>query len=187
MSVAAEIFIKEVLTQIFSRTRSNGPGDSGSAGFGIGTSWIQTHKYRRQLSYEEEAAQRGEITRDKIGMLPIESKAASERGPLGMADMRIALEMADSGLTRYPILATQVLYGYREGELENWDDYTWVHDEEPERHVEELHTGVNGGEVLPNGHPDTMDIDSEMWWEGAENHDMDMLDSVLDSCLAVGS
>lgn len=190
MSVAAEIFIKEVLTQIFSRTRSNGPGDSGSAGFGIGTTWVQTHKYRKQLSYEEEAAQRGEVTRDKIGMLPIESKAASERGPLGMADLRIALEMADSGLARYPVLTAQVLYGYREGELESWDDHTWLHGCEPDRRFEEVHSeGINGGEVreLPNGHSDAMDIDTEVWWEGAESQDMDMLDGVLDSCLAVGS
>lgn len=189
MSVAAEIFIKEILTQIFSRTRSNGPGDSGSAGFGIGTAWVQTHKYRSQLSYEEEAAQRGEIGRDKIGMLPVEAKAASERGPLGMADVRIALEMADSSVTRYPIVATQILFGYREGELENWEDYTWANDNEPSR-IEELHPAVmNGGEVreLQNGHSDAMDVDTEMWWDGADNGDMDMIDGVLDSCLAVGS
>lgn len=190
MSVAVETFIKEVLTQVFSRTRSNGPGDSGSAGFGVGTTWIQTHKYKRQLEYEEDAAMRGEISRDKSGLLPIESKSASERGPLGMADLRLSLEMADTGMAQFPVLMTQVLYGYREGELENWDDYTWIHDHGPEGFVEENHVaGINGGRVyeLPNGHPDAMDIDTETWWEGAENQDMDMLDAVLDSCLAVGS
>ncbi|KAL2687384.1 hypothetical protein Neosp_004944 [[Neocosmospora] mangrovei] len=190
MSVAVDTFIKEVLTQVFSRTRSNGPGDSGSAGFGVGTTWIQTQKYKRQLEYEEDAAMRGEISRDKSGLLPIESKSASERGPLGMADLRLSLEMADTGMAQFPVLMTQVLYGYREGELENWDDYTWIHDQGPEGYVEENHVaGINGGRVfeLPNGHPDAMDIDTETWWEGAENQDMDMLDAVLDSCLAVGS
>ncbi|KAJ4265519.1 hypothetical protein NW762_004808 [Fusarium torreyae] len=190
MSVAVDTFIKEVLTQVFSRTRSNGPGDSGSAGFGVGTTWIQTHKYKQQLEYEEEAAMRGEISRDKSGLLPIESRAASERGPLGMSDLRLSLEMADTGMAQFPVLMTQVTYGYREGELENWDDYTWVYDHAPEGYTEEKHVlDLNGGQVieLPNGHPDAMDIDTESWWEGAETQDSEMLDSVLDSCLAVGS
>ncbi|KAL7950378.1 transcriptional regulator of RNA polII, SAGA, subunit domain-containing protein [Trichoderma barbatum] len=185
MSVATETFIKEVLTQIFSRTRSNGPGDSGSAGYGVGTTWIQTHKYSRQLHREEDAAQRGEITRDKAGLLPVESKAASERGPLGIADVRVALEMADSGISQFPIVTAQILYGYREGELENWKDYTWINGEPPAHPVEELVT--NGDSGITNGAPlDAMDIDNEMGWDGAENLDMDMLDTVLDSCLAVG-
>ncbi|KAF9770388.1 hypothetical protein IL306_012073 [Fusarium sp. DS 682] len=189
LSVAVETFIKEVLTQVFSRTRSNGPGESGSAGFGVGTTWIQTHKYRRQLEYEEEAAIRGEITRDKSGLLPIESRAASERGPLGMSDLRLSLEMADTGMAQFPVLMTQVIYGYREGELENWDDYTWVYDQPPEGSDEKHDPEANGGHVfeLPNGHPDAMDIDTETWWEGAESQDADMLDGILDSCLAAGS
>ncbi|KAF4455669.1 transcriptional coactivator HFI1/ADA1 [Fusarium austroafricanum] len=190
LSVAVETFIKEVLTQVFSRTRSNGPGESGSAGFGVGTTWIQTHKYKRQLEYEEEAAIRGEISRDKSGLLPIESRAASERGPLGMSDLRLSLEMADTGMAQFPVLMTQVIYGYREGELENWDDYTWIHDQPPEGHTGEKNDPeVNGGHVfeLPNGHPDAMDIDTEPWWEGAESQDADMLDSILDSCLAAGT
>ncbi|KAH7326285.1 transcriptional regulator of RNA polII, SAGA, subunit-domain-containing protein [Stachybotrys elegans] len=190
MSVATENFIKEVLTQVFSRTRSNKPGDLGVAGNAIGTQWVQTQRYRRQLDQEEDALQRGELSRDKSGLLPIEAKAASERGPLGMADFRVALEMADIGLARFPILVSQVLYGYREGELENWDDYTWATGKEPEHRVEEIRSkGINGVDVhdLPNGHSDAMDIDNDMWWEGAENQDVEMLDGLLDSCLAVGS
>ncbi|KAF5635176.1 transcriptional coactivator HFI1 ADA1 [Fusarium sp. NRRL 52700] len=190
LSVAVETFIKEVLTQVFSRTRSNGPGESGSAGFGVGTTWIQTHKYKRQLEYEEEAAIRGEISRDKSGLLPIESRAASERGPLGMSDLRLSLEMADTGMAQFPVLMTQVIYGYREGELENWDDYTWVCDQPPEAYTDEKHDSeTNGGHVfeLANGYPDAMDIDMEAWWEGAESQDADMLDGILDSCLAAGS
>ncbi|EWG40067.1 transcriptional coactivator HFI1/ADA1 [Fusarium verticillioides 7600] len=190
LSVAVETFIKEVLTQVFSRTRSNGPGESGSAGFGVGTTWIQTHKYRRQLEYEEEAAIRGEISRDKSGLLPIESRAASERGPLGMSDLRLSLEMADTGMAQFPVLMTQVIYGYREGELENWDDYTWVCDQPPEAYADEKHDSeANGGQVfeLANGYADAMDVDTEAWWEGAESQDADMLDGILDSCLAAGS
>ncbi|KJZ78231.1 hypothetical protein HIM_02269 [Hirsutella minnesotensis 3608] len=183
--VATETFIKEILTQIFSRTRSNGPGDSGSAGFGIGTTWIQTSKYRQQLTLEEEAAHRGEVTRDKSGLLPCEAKAASERGPLDMADMRLSLQVADTGMAPFPVLMTQVLYGYREGELEHWNDYTWINGQRPA--IEELQES-NQDMWLSNGYPDPMDIDTDSWWgEGTEKQSMDMLDGMLDSCLAVGS
>lgn len=186
MSVATETFVKELLTQIFARTRSNGPGDSASAGYGVGTTWVQTHKYRRQLHIEEEAAHRGEISRDKSGLLPVEARAAGERGALSMADVRVALEMADTGISQFPIVATQVLYSYRDGELENWEDYTWMDGIEPEARIEELNSDLVNGE-LTNGHHDAMDIDNDMYWEGAESADMDMLDGMLDTCLAVGS
>lgn len=194
MSIATETFVKEFMTSVFSRTRSNGPGDSGNAGFGPSSNWIQTHRYRRQLRREEEAFQRGEVTRDKTGLLPIESRAASERGPLGMADLRLALEMGDCGLANFPVIIKSVIYGYREGELENWDDYTYVdgRDRVTEEEEDVVMGGVNGtgkeAEALPNGvdHGDQMDIDSDMWWEGADAGDGDFLNGVLDSCLAVG-
>ena len=194
MALATDTFIKEVLSTMFSRTRSNGPGDSGNAGFGPCGSWVQTHKYRRQLAREEEAFQRGEVTRDKSGLLPAEAKAASERGPLGIADFRLAIEMGECGMANFPTIARSVIYSYREGELENWDDYTYVDGRE---RIEELDGddvemgGVNGTvkgpEPLTNGvgHGDAMDIDSDMWWEGADANDGDFLNGVLDSCLAV--
>ncbi len=194
MSIATELFIKEVMTTVFGKTRSNGPGEAGNAGFGPGNGWVQTFKYRRQLAKEEEAAQRGEITRDKSGLLPIEAKAASERGPLGMADLRIALEMGGCGLANFPVITKSVTYSYREGELENWDDYTWVegaegmHQRAQSDDVEMTNVNGNKAENLPNGigHEDAMDIDDEYYWEGAEDDDGDLLDGVLDSCLAVG-
>ncbi|CAH0026469.1 unnamed protein product [Clonostachys rhizophaga] len=194
ISVATETFIKEVLNQIFSRTRSNGPGEAGSAGFGVGTTWVQTRQYRKQLNEEEDTAQHGKLTRDKNGLLPVESKAARERGPLSMADLRLSLEMGDTGMSSFPLLMVGVMSGYREGELENWTDYTWVDDEEPISNGHDWYTSnVNGHEVfeLPNGPsnggPDPMDIDSEPWWDGTDVHDMDMIDGVLESCLAVNS
>jgi transcriptional coactivator HFI1/ADA1 len=194
MLIATETFIKESLSSIFSRTRSNPPGDSGSAGFGPSNNWIQTHKYRRQLAREEEAFQRGELTRDKSGLLPVEAKAASERGPLGMADLRLALEMGDCGLASFPVIARSVVYSYREGELENWDDYTYIDGRSRvEDHDEDVEMGgVNGKpkdeQPLPNGigHGDQMDVDDELGWEGADAAAGELLNSVLDSFLATG-
>ncbi|KAL2157663.1 hypothetical protein VTH06DRAFT_5146 [Thermothelomyces fergusii] len=205
MSIATETFIKEVMSAIFSRTRSNPPGDSGSAGFGPSNNWILTHKYRKRLAKEEEAFQRGEIARDKTGLLPVEAKAASERGPLGIADLRLALEMGDCGLANFPVISTSVIYGYREGELENWDDYTYVDGREraaaADRDGDVEMAGLRGKEADPlaNGtgagtgtgtgtshDSDQMDIDDDdLWWEGA-GPETKMLDAVLDSCLAVG-
>ncbi|KAI0833105.1 transcriptional regulator of RNA polII, SAGA, subunit-domain-containing protein [Hypoxylon sp. FL0890] len=190
MTVAAETFIKEFLSTVFSRTRSNGPGDSGSAGFGSGAGWIQTHKYRRQLRREEAAFSRGELSRDKSGLLPVEAKAASERPPLSMADLRLALEIGDCGISTFPIIRKSVIYTYRDGELEHYNNYTWLHGRKP-KDYEESGTGiVNGGgfKALTNGStcPEPMDIDEEEPpWEGASIQDTIMLDGVLDSCLAV--
>lgn len=189
VTVATETFIKEALTQIFSRTRCNGPGEAGSAGFGVGTTWVQTHNYGKQLHVEEDLAQNGKITRDKNGLLPVESKAASEREALSMADMRLSLEIGDSGMATFPTIMAQIMYGYREGELERWDDYTYAHDSKPIGGSDDFMAEINGREVqeLPNGVSDPMDIDSEPWWDGAENQDQDMLDGLLDSCLAAAS
>ncbi|KAK4191513.1 transcriptional regulator of RNA polII, SAGA, subunit-domain-containing protein [Podospora australis] len=213
MSIATETFVKEILSTIFSRTRSNGPGDSGNAGFGPGQAWVQTHKYKKQLAKEEEAFQRGEITRDKTGLLPVEAKAASERGPLGMTDLRLALEMGDCGMANFPTIIKSVVNDYREGELENWEDYTYYDSSAggikiPDKQDEDVEMGgvitVNGTHPagsapggkkpeppLTNGvggahGPDHMDIDDEIWWAGGEDGDGEVLDGVLDSCLAVG-
>ncbi|KAI0134269.1 transcriptional regulator of RNA polII, SAGA, subunit-domain-containing protein [Xylariales sp. AK1849] len=192
MTVATETFIKELLSSVFTRTRSNGPGESGSAGFGAGAGWIQTKKYRRQLRREEEALMRGELSRDKSGLLPIEAKAASERTPLGMADLRLALEMGDCGMGSFSIVTKSVIYNYREGELENWDNYSWIEDRQPpelESNDIEMSGIITNANILTNGvvHTDPMEIDDQWGWEGTDAMDLQSLDNVLDSCLAVGS
>ncbi|KAK5628660.1 hypothetical protein RRF57_004375 [Xylaria bambusicola] len=190
MSVATETFIKEFLSTVFGRTRSNGPGDSGSAGFGAGVGWIQTHKYRRQLRKEEAALNRGELSRDKSGLLPIEAKAASERPPLGMADLRLALEIGDCGISSLPTIRQSVLHTYRDGELDHYNNYTYVpgygqpriSDENMVNGVTSSHTGgMTNGTAL-----DAMDIDEdEPTWAGTSLHDMQTLDNVLDGLLAM--
>ncbi|CAG8950007.1 hypothetical protein HYFRA_00004340 [Hymenoscyphus fraxineus] len=191
MSVATETYLKEVLSSIFSKTRTNGPGTAGSAGTGGGASWVQTHKYRRILEKEEDQWMRGEIQRDKGGLLPIEAKAASERAPLGMADVRTALEISDCGLGQMPVIMQQIMFGYREGELEAWNDYTFLEGHEPENATEldgdiEM-GGMNTSEPVNgiNGHAYESDVDSG--WVGGESEDKTDLDNLLDSCLAIGA
>lgn len=195
MSVATETFIKEVLSSIFSKTRSNGPGSTGSAGTGGGSSWVQTHKYRRQLEREEESSLRNEVLRDKNGLLPTEARAASERGPLGMADVRTALEISDCGLGQMPVVVQQIMFGYQEGELEDWNAFTRlgpegrIITEDEDGDIEMGGLEVNGLTNGVNGHAiDEPLSDIEDWgWEGAEYQDRAALDMVLDSCLAIGA
>jgi transcriptional coactivator HFI1/ADA1 len=192
MSVATETFVKEVLSSIFSKTRSNGPGTTGSAGTGGGSTWIQSHKYRTQLEKEEEAFLRGEVVRDKNGLLPTEAKAASERGPLGMADVRTALELGDCGLGQMPVVMRQILFGYREGELEAWDDFSWPEGYDGGRILGEdidgdlEMAGVNGSNGVNgiNGHYDLPGEVDDLGWEGGEHESRAALDNLLDSCLA---
>ncbi|RYP30296.1 hypothetical protein DL767_006330 [Monosporascus sp. MG133] len=178
MTIATETFIKEFLSVVFRRTRSNGPGDSGNAGFAAGSAWIQTHKYRRRLRREESALAKGEISRDKSGLLPIEAKSASERRPLDIADLRLALDIGDCHLSSFPAVTKSIVYNYREGELEHWNDYTYI-----DGHKSTIFQDMGVGGI--DSHPEPMDIDSEDHggWEGAENTDMQALDAVLDSCL----
>lgn len=207
VSVAAEVFIKEMLSTVFSRTRSNGSGELGGGSINPteGTSWIQTHRYRKQLAREEGAARRGELARDKSGLLPVESRSAIEQGALGMADLRLALEMGECGMATFPIISQSIMFSYREGELEQWEDYTWMDDGTPKPRDPDADgdTRMGGGAAngtdhktpagasLPNGishDGDAMDLDDfdEIWWEGADSDDGGILDGVLDSCLAVG-
>ena len=193
MSVATETFIKEVLSSIFSKTRSNGPGVGGSAGTGGGAAWVQSHRYRTQLEKEEEAWLRGEMQRDKNGLLPIEAKAASERGPLGMADVRTALEIGECGLGQIPVVARQVMLGFREGELEAWDDYSWpgTHSRLNDEYVDgdtEM-SGVNSSSIPNgvNGVKSQDEDDEDLGWDGWEKQDVSALDNLLDSCLAIGA
>lgn len=195
MSVATETFIKEVLSSMFSKTRSNGPGVLGSAGTGGGATWIQSHKYRTQLEKEEEAFLRGEMQRDKNGLLPTEAKAASERGALGMADVRTALEMGDCGLGQMPVVIQQIMSGYREGELEAYNDFSWPDGYDPGTAVDEdldadvLMGGMNGANGVNgvNGLKEHHDLPGEFddfGWEGGELESKTALDNLLDSCLA---
>ncbi|KAK6607797.1 transcriptional co-activator [Botrytis cinerea] len=136
MSVATETFIKEVLSSIFSKTRSNGPGSTGSAGTGGGSSWVQTHKYRRQLEREEESSLRNEVLRDKNGLLPTEARAARQM----------------------PVVVQQIMFGYQEGELEDWNAFTQLGPqgriiaEDEDGDIEMTGLEVNGLTNGVNGH-----------------------------------
>ncbi|KFY74200.1 hypothetical protein V499_05760 [Pseudogymnoascus sp. VKM F-103] len=175
MAVAAETFVKQFLSSVFGRTRADGPSSGGGG-------WVSTRRYKRALEREEERWARGEVVRDKSGLLPVEAKAASERGALGMADLRVALEMGDCGVGQMPVVMEMIRYGFQEGEVEGWQSGKGVGDQK---------VGAVGA-AAPDADVEMADADAEDalngWgWEGAGSDDRADLNSLLDSCLASGS
>lgn len=175
MATATETFVKEVLSGIFGRTRSNVPAGSNSG--------ILTKRYKRQLEREEEGWLRGEITRSAgNGMLPVEMKEASGRRPLGMSDLRLALEIGDCALGQMPLIVERMMGGYYEGELEE--------ERKREELIEEAlraEAGTNGLMEVDKRNGDERSMDDSDWgWEGGGSTQREKLNSLLDDCLAIG-
>lgn len=178
MAIATETFVKEVLSAVFSRTRSNGPSGT--------INGMMKRNYRQQLEREELAFTRGEIVKDTAtGLLPVEAREAGTRRALGVRDLRLTLELGGGVLGHMPLIIDQIVGGYLEDELET---------EKQDRVVE---NGV-GAEVERDikpapGTEDEMDLDDvddsfEEWeWEGGTVADRDQLGSLLDECLSLAA
>ncbi|KAI9875460.1 MAG: hypothetical protein M1830_008456 [Pleopsidium flavum] len=176
MATATETFVKEVLSGIFGRTRSNVPAGSNSG--------IMTKRYKRQLEREEEGWLRGEVARSAgNGMLPVEMKEANGRRPLGMSDLRLALEIGDCKLGQMPLVVERLMGGYLEGELEEDRRKEEQFVEEPRAKT----NGVEGRNEVDGVNGDEPSIDESDWgWEGGGAADRERLHSLLDDCLAIG-
>lgn len=96
VNVAAEMFIKQMLTESFRRVRSNG------------VNYIQTHTFKRKLSREENQLSRGQTKRDSFGLLPCEQEVERQRAPFGVEDLRFALSMGNSYMAQNKLLATKI-------------------------------------------------------------------------------
>lgn len=167
MAIATETFVKEVLSSVFSRTRSNGPSGT--------INGMVTRKYRRQLEREELAFTRGEITKDSAtGLLPVEAREASTRQPLGVKDLRLALELGGGLLGQMPLIVDQIMGAYDEDELEL----------ERQGYAEDQMSPID--EFFQPNVFDEMDIDETGWeWEGGTTADRDQLGYLLDECLSM--
>ncbi|KAL4901942.1 hypothetical protein BDW74DRAFT_169895 [Aspergillus multicolor] len=165
MAIATETFVKEVLSVVFARTRSNGPSGT--------INGMMKRSYKQQLEREELAFTRGEIAKDgATGLLPVEAKEASTRSSLGVRDLRLSLELGSGVLSHMPLLVDQIMGGYLEDELEadKRDRFDDMNDAAPMNMVDE------------------MDIDGADWgWEGATSGDHQHLSSLLDECLSMAS
>jgi transcriptional coactivator HFI1/ADA1 len=177
VNVAAEAFIKEQLTEIFKRVKSNGPN------------YIQTSKFRRRREKEEELARRGEIKRDMYGLLPVEVEVESKRRPFGLEDLRFSMLLGNSYLSQNKILSAKV------------SNAPYVEEEE-DRDMDDIERpAVNGTPQKPNGvqvngtvvnginghhSSDEIMTDVNEWWNGGLEADRNALDDMIDDVLATG-
>ena len=179
MATATEQYIKEVVSSVLSRTRSNIPAAGGNG--------IMTLKYRRQLEREEESLQRGEITRGiGNGLLPIEAREAGLRRGLGMGDLRLAVGVGGCELGQIPGVVKSIMGGWEEGVLALWQENQRETEEEEEMEKGGARTNgvTNGGYVMD----DAADADEADWgWEGGAPADRSQLSRLLDDVLTVGS
>lgn len=177
MAIATETFVKQVLSSVFSLTRHNGPSGT--------INGMMSRKYRLQLEREELAFTRGEIAKDlATGLLPVEAKEASIRQPLGVKDLRLALNLGGALLGQMPLVADEIMGAYDEDELE-LERHGYI-EELREKADVDTKTATITATTDTNG-VDTMDIDDELEWEGGTTMDRDQLNSLLDECLSLAA
>ena len=167
MEQATEVFLKELLGEMYAHARSNAEG------------CIQTNSFRRQLRKEEDGADRGVIHRNPAGLLPVQMEAQAKREPLCMEDMRLAIQLSDPYIRQDPFLAQNVLL----------NKYTEVQPERPKVDGVFAKPAVNGTLTKSEraGVEDAMAVDDGDWsWCGGTKIETEDLMGVLDDCLAVG-
>ena len=183
MATATEQYIKEVVSAILARTRSNVPAAVGGNG-------IMTRQYRKQLDREEEMAVKGELTRGLAnGLLPVEAREAGGRRGIGMGDLRLAIGVGGCELGSMPGVVKAVMGGWQEGILEGWAEMRgmkgMVVDGEEEDNDEGRRPGAKGNGVKPDMDSDPMEEDCG--WEGGGTTDRSRLHSLLEDILMVGT
>ncbi|KAF2101996.1 hypothetical protein NA57DRAFT_34920 [Rhizodiscina lignyota] len=177
LNVATETFVKQILSDHYSRVRSDGEN------------YIKTATYKKRLEKEEAMwlREEGGMVRNAAGLLPVEVEASEGRRPLGMSDLKLALNLGDSYVQSVPTVASHIMSG--------WD----ASGQDIEDEGDELDDGkqtakVNGIQHPPaiNGHTggDEMEVDGVVdgWgWSGGGTEDREALGSVLDDILTTGS
>jgi transcriptional coactivator HFI1/ADA1 len=182
VSLATEVYIKQSLTNIFSRVRTNAQD------------YVQSRKYKKQLRREERLLEEEVISRNQATLLlPIEQETLESRPPLTMADMRMAFTAGDCYFSAIPLSYGKIMnstVGLEDAaELvasipskPPEDDFSMsIEDEAP--------IDADGDVDMTNGHFDSHDPNGEMtaWgWQGGRSNDQKLLADVLDDCLAFG-
>lgn len=168
MEQATEVFLKELLGQMYAHARANGEG------------CIQTNKFKRQLRKEEDDADHGLINRNAADMLPVEMEVQAKREALNMDDMRLAIQLEDGYMRQDPFLSRNV-----------------VLNRQPEVQIRDA-PKVNGifakptmnGPVTSSGRAGleeaVVDNDNDWNWRGATKADLNEVMNVLDDCFTVG-
>jgi transcriptional coactivator HFI1/ADA1 len=96
VNVAAEMFVKQMLTDSFRRTRANG------------VNYIQTARFKRKLGREESQLGRGAIKRDGFGLLPCEQEVERQRASFGVEDLRFSLQLGGNYMVQSKLLTAKI-------------------------------------------------------------------------------
>lgn len=161
---ATEGYIKEILGRWMAHTRSNAEG------------CIQTAGFRRQLRKEERDVERGVLQRGVGGLLPVELEAQGRRRPMGLQDLRTALQLRDAFLRRSRFLEEMVALG-RSPEFGARDVGSQA-----------VAAVVNGSRVAGSARGAVGEEQGEVeeYWKGGGSAGQAELMGVLDDCLAIG-
>jgi transcriptional coactivator HFI1/ADA1 len=171
LTVAVEAYMKELLADIYSRVRSNG------------VNYVQTASWRRKYRREEELAERKELQRNAVGLLPCEADMGREKRPLGLMDLRLALEMGNTYLSQMRLVTDRIVVG------EHVDDEEEGRSDDDEPSSSAMASRMNGmTSTMTNGTHDEDIVmeDVDLVWLGGSAADREALSSVLDDCLAIG-
>lgn len=165
MNVATENYVKELISNILMRIRSNG------------VQYVKTAAYRQQLQREEDAWLQGDVTKSSGGLLPVEAVASKTRHPLGLSDMRLALYLGDAYIGQSPLMTEKIASG----------DYS--KDEESriapkKRLVDDAAVSFQNRVASPAAANQLTAEDQG--WPGDMLPDRQALNVVLDDCLTVG-
>lgn len=167
VGIAAETYLKAILTEVFDRTRSNGPRYEHAHSGGILTS-----SYKKKIAREEAEVKMGRLRRTRDDdLLPTESEVAYSRRPLGMPDLQLTAQVGPLPWNAMPLLAATVTTASAGYDYEDWRE-----SQEP---------ASSNGVAEPPG--DNMDADDgdNYGWEGASSQDRSGLESVLADCLTI--
>jgi transcriptional coactivator HFI1/ADA1 len=171
MTVAAETFLKEQLSDMMRRVRSNGQN------------FVKTAQHRKMIRKEEDAYDRGEVQKNAYGLLPIEVEIESRRKPFNREDLRLAALMGNSYLAQSRIIHERVINAPFVEEEYSEEDEMDLNDAEKGKHA------VNG--TMINGfHRSTGEYlaseESDWGWNGGGGNDRGALDGEFDDVLAIG-
>ncbi|KAK8183389.1 putative transcriptional co-activator [Phyllosticta capitalensis] len=194
MNLATETFIKEVLSNILGRVRSNGED------------YIKTAAYKKQLQREEELSLNNEVQRNAAGLLPVEVEESRRRKPVDLEDLRVALQLGDSYFGQVPLVTAGIVNarydtdGYDEMDI---DEPQHFHPNQKlvsgPRLNGSIHgggagsaagggpalNGINGTASIPNGvHHDDEIMSDDCGWAGGALKEREGLNAALDDILA---
>ncbi|GAB7366666.1 hypothetical protein MBLNU230_g8649t1 [Neophaeotheca triangularis] len=157
---ATEVYLKALLGDLCGHTRSNHTEEG-----------VQTSNFKKRLRKEEEEAERGAVQRSAAGLLPVEMEVQASRTPLGLDDLRLALEVRDDFVRQDRYLKEEIVLG-------RWPD---VGGKGPTR-TPKLTNGIPGhADAVTNG--DVAAHSDEWAWSGTSRHDQDELMGALDDVL----